>query len=159
MNKPAALKNIRIVLARPSHPGNIGATARAMKTMGLDQLWLVAPRAFPHADADARASGARDVLERARVCGTLAEALADCTLAVATSSRHRELRHETLDARAAAAHIVAAAATSASIVKRSASVRPAAALPSEKAIGCPDFSDAAAARLAAAASVACPAAG
>lgn len=94
-----SLKNIRIVLVEPSHPGNIGAAARAIKTMGLADLYLVAPREFPHADATARAAGATDVLERARVCATLNEALTDCALAVATSSRQRELRHETLDAR------------------------------------------------------------
>ena len=93
------LKNIRVVLTQPSHPGNIGATARAMKTMGLDALYLVNPRHFPHAEADARATGALDVLRQAQVCASLPEALRDCVLAVATSSRQRELRHEMIDAR------------------------------------------------------------
>ena len=73
-----SLKNIRIVLVETSHPGNIGAAARAMKTMGLAELYLVNPRAFPHADATARASGATDLLEAARVTTTLEEALAYC---------------------------------------------------------------------------------
>ena len=77
------LANIRIVLARPSHPGNIGAAARAMKTMGLTDLWLVSPRAFPHPDAEAMASGAVDLLLNATVCDTLEAALAGCVLAIA----------------------------------------------------------------------------
>ncbi len=111
MSNAGPLKNIRIVLVETSHPGNVGATARAMKTMGLAHLYLVNPRAFPHADADARASGALDVLENARVCANLDEALADCMLAVATSSRQRELRHEILSAREAAQTIVGEAAS------------------------------------------------
>lgn len=104
------LKNIRVVLTQPSHPGNIGATARAMKTMGLSALYLVNPRRFPHAEADARASGALDVLQQARVCASLSEALRDCVLAVATSSRQRELRHEMMTAREAGHAIVVEAA-------------------------------------------------
>jgi tRNA/rRNA methyltransferase len=104
------LKNIRVVLAQPSHPGNIGATARAMKTMGLDALYLVNPRHFPHAEADARATGALDVLRQAQVCASLPEALCDCVLAVATSSRQRELRHEMIDARDVAQVVVNTAA-------------------------------------------------
>jgi tRNA/rRNA methyltransferase len=104
------LKNIRVVLTQPSHPGNIGATARAMKTMGLDALYLVNPRHFPHAEADARATGALDVLRRAQVCASLPEALRDCVLAVATSSRQRELRHEMIDARDVAQVVVNTAA-------------------------------------------------
>ncbi|MCU0971934.1 MAG: tRNA (cytosine(32)/uridine(32)-2'-O)-methyltransferase TrmJ, partial [Gammaproteobacteria bacterium] len=76
------LQNVRIVLVHTTHPGNIGAVARAMKNMCLSSLWLVAPRHFPHADATARASGADDLLERARVCATLEEAVADCRLVV-----------------------------------------------------------------------------
>src|SRR5512141_1643744 len=85
------LARLRIVLCRPTHPGNIGAAARALKTMGLAQLALVEPKSFPHADAIARASGAVDVLERARVHETLDEALAGCRLAIGLSARHREL--------------------------------------------------------------------
>lgn len=94
MNKPEVpdfLHNIRIVLARPSHPGNIGSAARAMKTMGQTRLYLVAPQEFPSPTADALASGAVDVLERATVVETLPEALADVTVAVALTSRRREL--------------------------------------------------------------------
>ncbi|HEU4618359.1 MAG TPA: TrmH family RNA methyltransferase, partial [Gammaproteobacteria bacterium] len=68
---------VRIVLVETSHPGNIGACARAMKTMGLEDLVLVRPRAFPHEEATARASGADDVLARARVVDSLDAALAD----------------------------------------------------------------------------------
>ena len=106
MNNVAALKNIRVVLTQPSHPGNIGAAARAMKTMGLDALYLVKPRLFPHADADARASGALDVLHNAHICESLAAALHGCVFAVATSSRWRELRHETMAAREAAEQLL-----------------------------------------------------
>ncbi len=110
MNSGEALKNIRVVLARPRHPGNIGAAARAVKTMGLGALHLIEPRYFPHADADTRAAGALDVLQQARVHDTLASALSGCVLAVATSSRHRELRHDMMDARAASRELIAAAA-------------------------------------------------
>ena len=86
------LSNIRIVLCRPSHPGNIGSAARAMKTMGLSHLYLVAPKKFPHPDADAMASGAVDLLEKAIVCKSLEEALAGCVLAIGTSARQRDLQ-------------------------------------------------------------------
>jgi tRNA (cytidine32/uridine32-2'-O)-methyltransferase len=85
------MPNLRIVLVHPQHPGNIGAAARAMKTMGFSDLTLVAPRQFPHSNADAMASGAADLLASARVVRTLAEAVADCTRVVATSSRTRSL--------------------------------------------------------------------
>ncbi|MEM9208621.1 MAG: RNA methyltransferase [Pseudomonadota bacterium] len=83
--------NVRIVLVGTTHPGNIGATARAMKNMGLGDLALVRPRSFPHDDATARASGAEDVLEDARVCETLADALSDCTWVAGTSARSRSI--------------------------------------------------------------------
>ena len=111
MNCADPLKNIRVVLTTPSHPGNIGAAARALKTMGLGTLALVRPRQFPHPDADARASGALDVLQRAEVHDSLAAALRGCVLAVAATSRQRELRHEMMDARAAARELLAQAAT------------------------------------------------
>jgi len=85
------MNNIRIVLVRTSHPGNIGAVARAMRTMGLQQLVLVAPKCFPHAKATARASGAIDVLERALVVESLTEAIRDCHLVIGTSARNRNL--------------------------------------------------------------------
>jgi len=99
---PDRLSHIRIVLVETSHPGNVGATARAMKTMGLGRLYLVNPRAFPHADADARATGARDVLAAACVCETLDEALAGTTLRMALSGRRRDLAPREADVREAA---------------------------------------------------------
>ncbi|HEY9150248.1 MAG TPA: tRNA (cytosine(32)/uridine(32)-2'-O)-methyltransferase TrmJ [Gammaproteobacteria bacterium] len=85
------LDNIRIVLVNTSHPGNIGASARAMKTMGLEQLWLVQPKDFPHAEATARASGADDLLARAVVCADLDSALAGCRWVVGASARLRTI--------------------------------------------------------------------
>lgn len=85
------LNNVRIVLVEPSHPGNIGATARAMKNMGLSQLYLVNPKIFPHVDATSRASGADDVLAQAVVCGNLDDALSECHLVVGASARLRRL--------------------------------------------------------------------
>jgi len=100
---------IAIVLSRPSHPGNIGAAARAMKTMGFSDLRLVAPRRFPHPEADALASGALDVLQAARVFDDLAGALAEVSLAVGFSARSRELSHAPLPLREAAPAIGQAA--------------------------------------------------
>ncbi|CAN5263701.1 tRNA (cytosine(32)/uridine(32)-2'-O)-methyltransferase TrmJ [soil metagenome] len=99
---------IRFVLVGSSHPGNIGGSARAMKNMGLESLWLVAPLAFPHPDAMARASGAGDVLARARVCETLDEAIADCGLVVAATARQRSLGWPTLSPRDCAARVAGA---------------------------------------------------
>lgn len=93
---PKLLGNIRIVLARTSHPGNIGAAARAMKTMGLSQLYLVQPYLFPNAQADAMAASAGDVLAQAHVCATLEEALAGATLALGVSARRRDIVTEVL---------------------------------------------------------------
>jgi TrmH family RNA methyltransferase len=93
---PKLLANIRIVLTRTSHPGNIGAAARAMKTMGLSQLVLVEPAVFPNSQADAMAAGSTDLLAQARVCATLAEALADTTLALGVSARRRDIVAEVL---------------------------------------------------------------
>lgn len=98
---------IRIVLVDTSHPGNIGAAARAMKNMELAELALVRPLHFPHADATARASGADDVLERARVFNTLTEALAGCGLVLACTARERDHYYRVLDVREAAARAVA----------------------------------------------------
>jgi len=109
MKAAEPLSRIRVVLSRPSHPGNIGAAARAMKTMGLARLLLVRPKRFPDAQARAMASGALDVLDSARVCATLEEALTGTSFAVALSARERELSHPPLDARAAAKELVRAA--------------------------------------------------
>jgi TrmH family RNA methyltransferase len=95
------MENIRIVMIGTTHPGNIGAAARAMKTMGLRQLDLVAPRYFPHPDAVAMASGADDLLASARVFATLEEAIADCALVIGLSARPRRLACENLDVRTA----------------------------------------------------------
>src|SRR5262245_24147452 len=103
---------IRIVLVEPSHPGNIGATARAMKNMALRELVLVQPKQFPHAEATARASGADDLLAQARVVGTVAEAIDGCGFIAATTSRERDQNFRVLDVRAAAERIVAEAHTS-----------------------------------------------
>ena len=102
---------VRIVLVGTTHPGNIGATARAMKNMGLEELWLVAPRHFPHADALARASGAEDLLAAARVVSTLDEALADCGFVAGASARPRTIEMETLAPRACAARLLSESRT------------------------------------------------
>jgi TrmH family RNA methyltransferase len=103
---------IRFVLVDTSHPGNIGAVARAMKNMGLADLWLVNPREFPHPEATARASGADDVLASAQVVASLPQAIADCGLVLATTARTREQHFRVLTARAAGERIVAEAAAS-----------------------------------------------
>jgi tRNA (cytidine32/uridine32-2'-O)-methyltransferase len=79
----------RVVLVGTQHPGNIGSAARAMKTMGLDRLALVAPERFPDPQAYALAAGAADLIDRAVIFPTLAEAVADCRLVVATTARQR----------------------------------------------------------------------
>jgi len=84
-------KNIRIVMVETTHPGNIGAAARAMKTMGHKNLYLVKPKIFPSAEVTARAAGADDILATAVVCNSLDEALQDCLLVVATSARDRSI--------------------------------------------------------------------
>lgn len=91
MNPEVLLSRIRVVLCRPSHPGNIGAAARAMKTMGLSSLYLVEPKQFPDPEADIRATGAVDVLERAKIKSSLKEALAGTVFAVALSARQRDI--------------------------------------------------------------------
>jgi len=100
---------IRIVLVEPSHPGNIGAVARAMKNMGLHELVLVRPRFFPHEEATARASGADDVLASARVVGSVLEAIEGCGFVAATTSRDRDQYFRILDVRDAAVRIVSEA--------------------------------------------------
>jgi TrmH family RNA methyltransferase len=80
---------VRIVLIDPSHPGNIGSVARAMKNMALSDLVLVRPRSFPHAEANALAAGADDILSSARIVSTVAEAIADCGFIAGTTSRPR----------------------------------------------------------------------
>jgi TrmH family RNA methyltransferase len=85
------LSRVIIVLVEPTHPGNIGATARAMKNMGLNRLHLVSPQRFPSADATSRASGADDLLETAVLFSSLDEAIANCKLVIGASARLREI--------------------------------------------------------------------
>lgn len=85
------LDRVRIVLVNTSHPGNIGSATRAMKTMGLQKLYLVAPQQFPHAKAKEMASGSSDMLDQAIVVETLLEAINDCTLIIGTSARMRTI--------------------------------------------------------------------
>jgi TrmH family RNA methyltransferase len=100
---------VRIVLVATSHPGNIGATARAMKAMGLSALHLVQPARFPSAEATARAAGADDVLAAAVVHDSLADAVAGCTLVIGTTARERHLDWPSTDPRAAGALVAATA--------------------------------------------------
>ena len=93
------LSNIRIVMINTFHPGNIGAAARAMKTMGLSELYLVQPRCFPDTEAESRATGALDLLQGATVVDSLSEAIADCPLVIGTSARSRSFPWPMLDAR------------------------------------------------------------
>jgi TrmH family RNA methyltransferase len=98
--------SICIVLVETSHPGNIGAVARAMKNMGLSDLRLVNPKYFPHEDATARASGASDILERAVVTKTLAEALADCIYVAGASARSRTINWPSMGPRDCAERMI-----------------------------------------------------
>ena len=102
------LDNIRIVLVNTSHPGNIGGVARAMKNMGLARLTLVAPKQFPHEQAQWRAVSAADVLEQAVVVDTVEEAVADFQFVVGTSARNRSIPWPLLDPRRCAERIGAA---------------------------------------------------
>ncbi len=99
-------KNIRIVLVNTSHPGNIGAAARAMKNMCLERLYLVEPKGFPCAEATARASGADDVLANAVVCESLGQALDGCHFVVGTSARSRRISWPVADPRQTAARVM-----------------------------------------------------
>ena len=95
------LNYIRVVLIEPTHPGNIGATARAMANMGVEQLILIKPKVFPSPIANARAAGAEHILENAQVFDDLDQAIADCTLVLGTTSRHRALEWQPLDPKTA----------------------------------------------------------
>jgi tRNA (cytidine32/uridine32-2'-O)-methyltransferase len=101
-----ALEDIRIVLVEPAHPGNIGAVARAMKTMSLSRLVLVRPVRFPSDEADRRAMGSIDILRSAEVVETLDQAIGDCRLVIGGSARERSFPHPILDARECAARLV-----------------------------------------------------
>ncbi|VAW73879.1 tRNA (cytidine(32)/uridine(32)-2'-O)-methyltransferase [hydrothermal vent metagenome] len=93
------MRQVRIVLVNTSHPGNIGAAARAMKNMGLDELVLVDPQRFPSAEATARASGADNVLAKARCVPRLDDAIAAAGLVIGASARSRTLPIPMLDPR------------------------------------------------------------
>jgi TrmH family RNA methyltransferase len=103
--------SIRFVLCETSHPGNIGAAARAIKTMGFDELVLVNPADFPSPEARARSSGAIDVLAAARVVGSLEEAVAGCGLVVGASARRRSLQWPEFNPREFAQRAVEVAAS------------------------------------------------
>ena len=100
------LSRVRVVLVNTSHPGNIGAVARAMKNMGLQQLSLVQPAEFPSAEATARASGADDILATAQVVESLEDAIAECALVVGASARLRTISWPTLDPKACAERMI-----------------------------------------------------
>jgi tRNA/rRNA methyltransferase len=102
----AALNSVAVVLSHTSHPGNIGAAARAMKTMGLSDLRLVKPDVFPSEIATARASGATDLLDQARVFESMASAIADCMYVVGSSARGRDFSGETMDVRSACTNAI-----------------------------------------------------
>jgi tRNA/rRNA methyltransferase len=94
LDKPEILSNVRVVLSHTTHPGNIGAAARAMKTMGLSRLYLINPRHFPDAQAEAMAAGANDVLQHTVVCNSIGEALQGAVFVVAMTARPRDISIE-----------------------------------------------------------------
>lgn len=104
-------EQVRVVLVNPTHPGNIGAVARAMKNMGLDRLVLVAPERFPSADATARASGADDVLATAALCSDLDSALQGCRLVFGATARARSSAWPIVEPRAGAQQLIVEAST------------------------------------------------
>ena len=107
----AAAERLRIVLVGTQHPGNIGAAARAMKTMGLHHLVLVAPEKTPDRDTHAMAAGADDLVEAAPVFATLAEAVADCRWVLGATARNRRVQLEPLHPRDAAQRAIKATAS------------------------------------------------
>jgi len=113
---PQAAAAIRFVLVRTSHPGNVGAAARAIRTMGFTRLMLVAPHEYPHPETTALAVGATDVLDKVIVVSTLVEAIADCTLILGCTARRRGVALQELNPRDAASQIFAAPAGEIAIV-------------------------------------------
>ena len=107
------LASLRVVLVNTTHPGNIGGVARAMKNMGVGQLVLVAPKSFPNDAAFARAAGATDVLDQARVLETLDQAVAGCQLVVGASARGRHIPWPVVDPRQLAEQVISVFAGSA----------------------------------------------
>lgn len=123
MNLPetntSLFKRLRFVLVETSRPGNIGAAARAIKTMGFSELVLVNPRfadAIRQDEAIAFASGAQDVMEGARIVGSITEALADCNFAAAVTARLREFSPPVVAPRALAAQLAGDAGLNAALV-------------------------------------------
>lgn len=108
-DRQRAFDRIRVVLVGTQHPGNIGSAARALKTMGLSRLVLVAPEKFPHIEAHALAAGADDVLDAAPVHATLAEAVADCRLVLGCTARSRRVALAEQFPRDAATRVLSAA--------------------------------------------------
>jgi tRNA (cytidine32/uridine32-2'-O)-methyltransferase len=100
-----ALDDIRIVLIEPAHPGNIGAVARAMKTMSFSRLVLVRPHRFPSEEADRRAMGSIEILQAAEVVDDLDRAVDDCRLVIGCSARPRSFRHSELDPKQCASQL------------------------------------------------------
>ena len=100
------LNRIRVVLVEPTHPGNIGAVARSMKTMGLSRLVMVKPKKFPHDEATKRAAGAESVLNDAQLVESVQKATSDCTLVLGTSVRDREVSWPTFDPRVSASNML-----------------------------------------------------
>ncbi|MCC4596879.1 RNA methyltransferase [Xanthomonas campestris pv. phormiicola] len=116
MTVPAiASAHLRFVLVGTQHPGNIGAAARAMKTMGQARLVLVAPERALDEDAYRRSAGAEDVLQQAPVLATLAEAVADCQLVLGCTARSRRVSLEELLPAEGAQRLVSAAAEQAEV--------------------------------------------
>jgi tRNA/rRNA methyltransferase len=105
MNPFASLDRVRVVMSHTTHPGNIGACARAMKVMGLSRLYLVNPKHFPHDEAVAMSSGATDVLDAAVVCDSLEMALAGTVAQAALTARRREMALPVREVRAAATEL------------------------------------------------------
>ncbi len=104
----AHLSHVRIVMVNTTLPANIGSALRAMKTMGLSKLVLVAPKTYPHPDIDALAAGATDLIEQIEIVETLADAIKDCHLVIGTSARSRTIPWPLLDARPAAEKSISA---------------------------------------------------
>ena len=103
------LEHVRIVMVNTTLPANIGSALRAMKTMGLSKLVLVAPKTYPHPDIDALAAGAQDLIEQIEIVETLEQAIQDCHLVFGTSARSRTIPWPLLDVRPAAKEALQAA--------------------------------------------------
>jgi tRNA/rRNA methyltransferase len=111
LNKPISFGNVRVVLSHTTHPGNIGAAARAMKTMGLQHLYLISPRFFPDPQATAMAAGADDILQNAVVCSSIDEALQGVVFTVAMTARLRDISISVKTPREAMPEVLQQAAT------------------------------------------------